>query len=74
MARLFGNAQTVTDPVFQSPRGGGKLLQFLMQNHPPVEKPLVELGVGAALAQVDFSRSSNNNNTDKFGLEVGLYS
>jgi glucose/arabinose dehydrogenase len=66
---FFGNAQPVTDHLFQSPRGGGKPLQFLMQNHPPVEKPSVELDVGAALAQVDFSRSSKNNNTDKFGLE-----
>jgi glucose/arabinose dehydrogenase len=69
---FFGNAQPVTDPNFQSPRGGGKSLEFLMQNHPHVEKPSVELGVGAALAQVDFSRPSsknNNNNTDKFGLE-----
>jgi glucose/arabinose dehydrogenase len=65
---FFGNAQPVTDPVFQSPRGGGKPLEFLMQSHPAVEKPSVELGVGAALAQVDFSRSSNKN-TDKFGLE-----
>jgi len=40
-----------------------------MQNHPPpVEKPLVQLEVGSALAQVDFS-SSNNNNTNNFGLE-----
>jgi glucose/arabinose dehydrogenase len=66
---FFGNAQPVTDLIFQSPRGGGKPLEFLMQNHPSVEKPSVELGVGAALAQVDFSRSSKNNNTDKFGLE-----
>ena len=69
---FFGNAQPVTDPLFQSPRGGGKPLEFLMQNHPPVEKPSVELSIGAALAQVDFSRSSsknnNNNNTDKFGF------
>ena len=68
---FFGNAQPVTDPVFQSPRGGGKPLEFLMQDHPPVEKPLIELSIGAALAQVDFSRSSsknNNNNTDKFGF------
>ena len=26
-----------------------------MKDHPPVEKPLVELEVGSALAQVDFS-------------------
>jgi hypothetical protein len=45
-----------------------------MQNHPPVEKPSVELGVGAALAQVDFSRRSSSpsppsNNANDFGLE-----
>ena len=45
---FFGNAQPVTDPIFQSPRAAGKPLEFLMQNHPPVEKPSVELGVGAA--------------------------
>jgi glucose/arabinose dehydrogenase len=39
---FFGNAQPVTDPIFQSPsRGGGKPLEFLMQSHPPVEKPLM---------------------------------
>jgi hypothetical protein len=38
-----------------------------MQNHPPVEKPLVQLEVGSALAQVDFS--SSNDNTNNFGLE-----
>jgi glucose/arabinose dehydrogenase len=36
---FFGNADPATDPKFQSPRGGGKPLQFLMQNHPSVEKP-----------------------------------
>lgn len=49
-----------------------------MQHHPPVEKPLVELDVGAALAQVDFSsfsskknNNTNNNNgsTNPFGFE-----
>ena len=36
---FFGNAEPVTDPKFISPRGGDKPLQFLMQNHPTVEKP-----------------------------------
>lgn len=63
---FFGNAEPVTDPKFQS-RGSDKLLQFVMQNHPPVEKPLVELEVGSALAQVDFS-SSSYNNTNDFGF------
>ena len=40
-----------------------------MQNHPPVEKPSVELGIGSALAQVDFSRSPPSKNADNFGLE-----
>src|ERR687889_631234 len=74
---FFGNAQPVTDPKFQSPKGNNsQQLEFLMQSHPPVEKPIVELDVGAALAQVDFSSpsqssSSFNNNTDDdyFGLE-----
>ncbi len=39
---FFGNVEPVTDPKFQSPRGGGnKSLGFLMQDHPHVEKPLV---------------------------------
>ena len=38
---FVGNAEPVTDPKFQSPRGGGnKSLDFLMQSHPLVEKPL----------------------------------
>ena len=61
---FFGNAEPVTDPKFQS-RGSDKSLQFVMQNHPPVEKPLVELEVGSALAQVDFS---SYNNTNDFGF------
>jgi glucose/arabinose dehydrogenase len=61
---FFGNAEPVTDPKFQS-RGSDKSLQFVMQNHPPVEQPLVELEVGSALAQVDFS---SYNNTNDFGF------
>ena len=38
---FFGNAEPVTDPKFQSPKGNNsQQLEFLMQNHPPVEKPL----------------------------------
>jgi glucose/arabinose dehydrogenase len=62
---FFGNAEPVTDLKFQS-QGSDKPLQFVMQNHPPVEKPLVELEVGSALAQVDFS--SSYNNTNDFGF------
>jgi hypothetical protein len=55
------NAEPVTDPKFDSKRSDIPL-QFLMQNHPRVEKPFVELDVGAALCQVDFSTLSNKNN------------
>src|SRR5919107_5819405 len=66
---FFGNGEPATDPQFQSHNSNtNQHLEFLMQNHPPVEKPLVQLEVGSALAQVDFS-SSSNDNTNNFGLE-----
>ena len=58
---FFGNAEPVTDPKFQVK--SDTPLQFVMENHPPVEKPLVEFEVGAALAQVDFSSSSLSSHT-----------
>ena len=70
---FFGNAEPVTDAKFQVKNFTP--LQFLMQNHPPVEKPIVELEVGAALAQVDFSSSysssfsSSYNHTSDFGFK-----
>src|SRR6185436_8999647 len=67
---FFGNAEPVTDPKFQMKNLPP--LQFVMENHPPVEKPLVELEVGAALAQVDFSSSSlssSYNHRNDFGFE-----
>ncbi len=67
---FFGNAEPVTDPKFQINRND-KPLQFVMQNHPAVEKPLIEFEVGAALAQVDFSSSSlsSYNNMNDFGFK-----
>ena len=62
---FLGNAEPVTDPKFQVKNLPP--LQFVMQNHPPVEKPLIELKVGSALAQIDFS--SSYNNTNDFGLK-----
>ena len=56
---FFGNGEPVTDPKFQSERSN-KLLQFLIQDHPPVRKPFAQLEVGAALAQVVFSPQDNN--------------
>jgi glucose/arabinose dehydrogenase len=66
---FFGNAEPVTDPKFQVK--GDPRLQFIMENHPPVEKPLLELEVGAALAQVDFSSSlsSSHNHPNDCGFE-----
>ena len=65
---FFGNGEPATDPQFQSHNSNtNQHLEFLMQNHPPVEKPLVQLEVGSALAQVDFS--SSNDNINNFGLE-----
>jgi glucose/arabinose dehydrogenase len=69
---FFGNAEPVTDPKFQS-KGSDKSLQFVIQNHPSVEKPLIEFEVGAALAQIDFSfptsTLSSSNSTNDFGLK-----
>ena len=66
---FFGNAEPVTDTKFQVK--GHPPLQFVMENHPPIEKPLVEMEVGAALAQVGFSSSlsSSYNHTNYFGFE-----
>ena len=36
---FFGNGEPVTDPKYQSERNN-KPLQFLMQDHPPLIKPL----------------------------------
>ena len=67
---FFGNAEPVTDPKFQVKNL--LPLRFVMENHPSVEKPIVELEIGAALAQVDFSSSSSlssYNHTNDFGFE-----
>ncbi len=54
---FYGNGEPVTEEKFQSVRGN-QTLQFIMQNHPEVVKPLSEVQVAAALTQVDFSNSS----------------
>jgi glucose/arabinose dehydrogenase len=59
---FFGNAEPVTDPKFQSPRANGTQLQFLMQNHPEVEKPLALIDLAAATTGVQFPGQ-------EFGLE-----
>ena len=54
----FGNGEPVTEEKFHSVRGN-QSLQFIMQDHPEVVKPLSEVQVAAALTQVDFSNSSS---------------
>jgi glucose/arabinose dehydrogenase len=54
----FGNGEPVTEEKFQSVRDN-QSLQFIMQEHPEVVKPLSEVQVAAALTQADFSNSSN---------------
>jgi hypothetical protein len=55
----FGNGQPVTDPRFRSESQPNNVpLQFLMQDHPPVQKPLSLLGEGVAVTQAAFSNSS----------------
>jgi glucose/arabinose dehydrogenase len=59
---FFGNAEPVTDPKFQSPRANSTQLQFLMQNHPEVERPLALIDHAAAATGVEFT-------DDAFGLQ-----
>nr|MDP9016040.1 hypothetical protein [Thermoproteota archaeon] len=54
---FYGNGEPVTEEKFQSVRGN-QTLQFIMQDHPEVVKPLAEVQVAAALTQADFSNSS----------------
>ena len=56
----FGNAEPVTNPKFKSEsQPGNQSLQFVMQDHPPVQKPLSLLGEGVANTQIAFSSSNN---------------
>jgi glucose/arabinose dehydrogenase len=62
---FFGNGEPVTDPKFKSESSqDNKPLQFLMKNHPLVEKPLTLLSpLGVAATQVAVSTNSS------FGLK-----
>ena len=56
----FGNGEPVTDPKFKSESQPRTVpLQFLMQDHPSVQKPLSLLGEGVGATQTDFSNSNN---------------
>jgi glucose/arabinose dehydrogenase len=58
-----GDAEPVTDEKFKPERGPQP--QFLIQNHPGVEKPLVLIGVAVGSTQVDFASSN-------FGEQSGM--
>ena len=64
---FFGNAQPVTDPIFQS-QVQVNHYNFLWKIIHQLKNPQWNLALELALAQVDFSCSSNNN-IDKFGFE-----
>ena len=80
---FFGNSQPVTEPLFQWDKDIicivpntclDKPLQFLMQNHPPVEKPLaVFWPPHVAVMQMAFANKSFGFNGDAFVAEVGAH-
>jgi glucose/arabinose dehydrogenase len=53
----YGNAEPVTESKFKSGSSNHRPLQFLMQEHPPVEKPLSLLGGLHGISQIAFSNS-----------------
>ena len=81
---FFGNAQPVTDPNFQWNVGTvcmtpntclDKPLEFLMQNHPPVEKPLALFEPPhTATQQMAFANKSFGFGGEAFVAEVGAHS
>ena len=80
---FFGNAQPVTDPNFQwhvdticiTPNTClDKPLGFLMQNHPPVEKPLALFEPPhTAVMQMAFANKSFGFGGEAFVAEVGAH-
>ena len=53
--------KSVTEPQFRSPRGGGKPLQFLMQNHPgPIPKLFADAGYAVKLTSGVLSSPSSS--------------
>jgi glucose/arabinose dehydrogenase len=69
---FVGNAEPVTNPKFQSPRGGGKPLEFVMQNQPPVEMPLTLFEpVHVSGIQIDFANESFGFPGEAFVAQIG---
>nr|MDQ3853005.1 hypothetical protein [Thermoproteota archaeon] len=62
----FGNGEPVTSGKFQS-NSSSQPLQFLMQNHPSVEKPLALVGLNATVTQIAMSNNSN------FGFKGSMF-
>ncbi|MEX2264303.1 MAG: PQQ-dependent sugar dehydrogenase [Bryobacteraceae bacterium] len=61
----YAGGRPVTDPRFAPPRGAAP--QFLMENHPPVEKPLLMFPPHAGIAKLDASPN------DRFGRRGDLF-
>ena len=70
---FFGNGEPVTDPKFQSERNN-KPLQFLMQDHPPLIKPLALFQPAHTSAiQTDFADESFGFTGDAFVGQIGNF-
>jgi glucose/arabinose dehydrogenase len=61
----FEGGVPVTDPRYHSKKGPPP--QFLMEDHPPVEKPLMTFELHSSVTQIAFSKSP------KFGFEGQLF-
>ena len=70
---FFRNAEPVNDPKFQI-KGSDKPLQFVMQNHPPVEKPLVLFEPAhTAVIQMAFANKSFGFEGEAFVAQIGSH-
>lgn len=58
---FYGNAEPVTNPKFisESSENTSMPLQFLIQNHPPVQKPAALVGEGVAVTQLAVSNNTS---------------
>ena len=70
---FFGNAEPVTDPKFKSTNAKNSL-KFLMQNHPPVAKPLILFEpVHTAVIQMAFANESFGFEGEAFVAQIGSH-
>ncbi len=69
---FFRNAEPITDPKFQIKNL--QPLQFVMQNHPPVEKPLVLFKPAhTAVIQMAFANKSFGFEGEAFVAQIGSH-